>query len=94
MEPYQIDVSTVSILEKSADLFKIEARRVVPLGSIREQSQNFRAYQGTGVNTDTAIPQQALGLYCHKLRVSGTCAYEVDFHEVLPPFPRTSMIDK
>jgi hypothetical protein len=65
MEPYQIDVSPVCILEKSADLFKIEARRVVPLGSIREQSQYFRAYKGAGVNTDTAIPQQALGLYCH-----------------------------
>jgi hypothetical protein len=36
MEPYQIDVSPVCILEKSADLFKIEARRVVPLGSLRE----------------------------------------------------------
>jgi hypothetical protein len=26
-------------------LFKIEARRVVLLGSLREQSQNFRAYK-------------------------------------------------
>jgi hypothetical protein len=65
MEPYQIDVSPVCILEKSADLFKIEARRVVLLGSLREQSQNFSANQGAGVNTDTAIPQQALGLHCH-----------------------------